>query len=333
MGVLVCGGAGYIGSHFVKEILKRDEDVVVIDNLSTGHIESIPDQTNPRLKFYEDDIRNPATLDEIFSANQIDTVIHFAANSLVGESVQNPLKYFDNNTGGMISLLESMKDSGVKQIIFSSTAATYGEPKSLPILETDTTFPTNPYGESKLMMEKIMKWVDHADGIRFVSLRYFNAAGASEDGSIGEDHLTETHLIPLILRVPLGLSDHVTVYGGDYDTPDGTCIRDYIHVTDLADAHLKAIDYLRAGNHSEIFNLGNGHGFSVKEMITAAEKVTGQKIKTEIGARREGDPARLVASSDKAKKILGWNPRFTSIEKIIETAWNWHSKHPKGYKS
>ena len=332
MGVLVCGGAGYIGSHFVKEILKRDEDVVIIDNLSTGHIESIPHQ-NPRVKFYEDDIRNPATLDEIFSANKIDTVIHFAADALVGESVENPLKYFDNNTGGMISLLESMRDSNVKQIIFSSTAATYGEPKSIPILETDPNVPTNPYGESKLMMEKIMKWVDQAYGIRFVSLRYFNAAGASEDSSIGEAHLCETHLIPLILRVPLGQSDHITVFGGDYDTPDGTCIRDYIHVTDLADAHLKAIDYLRAGKSSDIFNLGNGQGFSVKEMISAAEKVTGQKIKTVIGDRRPGDPARLVASSEKAKKILGWNPKFTSIEKIIETAWNWHVKNPRGYES
>ena len=229
-------------------------------------------------------------------------------------------------------LLEGMVKHGVDKIVFSSTAATYGEPEKIPIEETDKTVPTNPYGESKLIMENIMKWVSRANGVRFVSLRYFNAAGALEDGSIGEDHKCETHLIPLILQVPLGKRDHITIFGDDYPTPDGTCLRDYIHVLDLADAHILALNYLREGGESNIFNLGNGQGFSVKEMIVAAEKVTGQKIKTEIGKRRAGDPAKLIASSDKARKILKWNPQFTDVEKIIATAWAWHKKNPNGYE-
>ena len=328
MSILVCGGAGYIGSHTVHQLIKKGEKIIVVDNLQTGHRKAI----NHKAKFYEGDIRNSETLDKIFTENKIEAVIHFAANSLVGESVEQPLKYFNNNVYGMQILLEGMVNHGVDKIVFSSTAATYGEPEKIPIEETDKTVPTNPYGESKLIMENIMKWVSRANGVRFVSLRYFNAAGALEDGSIGEDHKCETHLIPLILQVPLGKRDHITIFGDDYPTPDGTCLRDYIHVLDLADAHILALNYLRDGGESNIFNLGNGQGFSVKEMIVAAEKVTGQKIKTEIGKRRAGDPAKLIASSDKARKILKWNPQFTDVEKIIATAWTWHKKNPNGYE-
>ena len=327
MSILVCGGAGYIGSHAVHQLAAGGENVVIVDNLQTGHRAAL----NPTAKFYEGDIRDAAILDKIFTENEIEAVIHFAANSLVGESVQKPLIYFNNNVGGMQILLESMVKNGVDKIVFSSTAATYGEPVKIPIEEDDPTVPTNPYGESKLIMEKMMKWVSRANGVRFVSLRYFNAAGALPDGSIGEDHKCETHLIPLILQVPLGKRDHITIFGEDYPTPDGTCLRDYIHVIDLADAHILALKYLREGGESNIFNLGNGQGFSVKEMILAAEKVTGQKIKTEIGARRAGDPAQLIASSDKAKKILKWTPKFADVEKIIATAWEWHKSHPNGY--
>ena len=246
--------------------------------------------------------------------------------------MQKPLLYFNNNVYGMQVLLESMVKHKVDKIVFSSTAATYGEPERVPIMEDDRTFPTNTYGETKLTMEKMMKWVSKADGVRYVSLRYFNAAGALEDGSIGEDHRCETHLIPLILQVPLGKRDHITIFGDDYDTPDGTCLRDYIHVIDLADAHVLALEYLRKGGESNIFNLGNGQGFSVKEMIEAAKKATGKDIKVEMGERRAGDPAQLIASSDKARKILGWNPRFTDVEVVIKTAWNWHQKHPNGYE-
>ena len=325
MAIMVCGGAGYIGAHTVFELIGRGEEVVIVDNLQTGHRGAL----NPAAKFYEGDIRNADILEKIFSENKIEAVIHFAANSLVGESVQNPLKYFNNNVGGMQILLEAMTKFGVDKIVFSSTAAVYGEPEKIPIVETDKTLPTNPYGESKLIMERMIKWVKN---LRFVSLRYFNAAGAIESGSIGEDHKCETHLIPLILQVPLGKRDHITIFGADYPTHDGTCLRDYIHVVDLADAHILALNYLRNGGDSEIFNLGNGRGFSVKEIISAAEKVTGQKIKTEIGERRAGDPAKLIASSDKAKKILHWTPRFSEVEKIIATAWNWHKNNPDGYK-
>jgi len=326
--ILVCGGAGYIGSHAVYQLVKAGEEVVIVDNLQTGHRAAI----NPAAKFYEGDIRNPEVLDKIFTENKIEAVIHFAANSLVGESVEKPLKYFNNNVYGMQILLEGMVKHGVDKIVFSSTAATYGEPEKIPIEEKDKTEPTNPYGESKLIMERMMKWVSRANGVRFVSLRYFNAAGAVEDGSIGEDHNPETHLIPLILQVPLGKRDHITIFGDDYPTPDGTCLRDYIHVLDLADAHILALNYLRNGGESNIFNLGNGQGFSVKEMIVAAEKVTGQKIKTEMGTRRAGDPAQLIASSAKAREILKWNPQFTDVEKVIATAWTWHKNHPNGYK-
>ena len=327
MSILVCGGAGYIGSHAVHQLIKKGEDVVIVDNLQTGHRDAL----NPKAKFYEGDIRNSEILNKIFTENEMEAVIHFAANSLVGESMKKPLLYFNNNVYGMQILLESMVRHKIDKIVFSSTAATYGEPERVPILETDRTLPTNTYGETKLTMEKMMKWVNLANGINYVSLRYFNAAGALDDGSIGEDHHPETHLIPLILQVPLGKRDHITIFGENYDTPDGTCIRDYIHVIDLADAHVLALEYLRKDGESNIFNLGNGKGFSVKEMILASERATGQKIKVEIGERRAGDPAQLIASSEKAQKILGWKPKYTNVEEIIKTAWTWHKKHPNGY--
>ena len=328
MAILVCGGAGYIGSHAVHALIEKGEQVVIVDNLQTGHRGAL----NPKAKFYEGDIRDAAVLDKIFTENDIEAVIHFAANSLVGESMEKPLLYFNNNVYGMQVLLEAMVRHGVDKIVFSSTAAVYGEPKRVPIHEDDETCPTNTYGETKLTMEKMMKWVSRANGVRYVSLRYFNAAGALPDGSIGEDHATETHLIPLILQVPTGRRDHITVFGDDYPTPDGTCLRDYIHVVDLADAHVLALEYLRKGGASDIFNLGNGQGFSVKEMIAAAEKATGRSIKVEIGARRAGDPAQLIASSEKASSVLGWKPQFTDVEQVIGTAWRWHEHHPHGYE-
>ena len=328
MAILVCGGAGYIGSHAVHALIEKGEQVVIVDNLQTGHRGAL----NPKAKFYEGDIRDASVLDKIFTENKVEAVIHFAANSLVGESMEKPLRYFNNNVYGMQVLLEAMVRHGVDKIVFSSTAAVYGEPKCVPIHEDDETCPTNTYGETKLTMEKMMKWVSRANGVRYVSLRYFNAAGALPDGSIGEDHATETHLIPLILQVPTGRRDHITVFGDDYPTPDGTCLRDYIHVVDLADAHVLALEYLRKGGASDIFNLGNGQGFSVKEMIAAAEKATGRSIKVEIGARRAGDPAQLIASSEKARSVLGWKPQFTDVEQVIGTAWRWHEHHPHGYE-
>ena len=328
MAILVCGGAGYIGSHAVHQLIARGEEVVIVDNLQTGHRGAL----HPQATFCEGDIRDAAALDRIFTERSIEAVIHFAANSLVGESMEQPLLYFNNNVYGMQVLLEAMVRHGVDKIVFSSTAAVYGEPKRVPIREDDETNPTNAYGETKLTMEKMMKWVSRADGVRYVSLRYFNAAGALPDGSIGEDHKTETHLIPLILQVPTGRRSHITIYGDDYPTPDGTCLRDYIHVVDLADAHMRALDYLRRGGESDIFNLGSGSGFSVKEMIAAAEKATGKAIAVEIGARRAGDPAQLIASSEKARTVLGWQPQFTDVEEVIGTAWRWHAAHPHGYE-
>lgn len=327
MAILILGGAGYIGSHTVRQLIKAGEEVIIADNFATGHRAAI----NPAVKLYECDIRDKDALKKIFAANEVEAVFHFAAYIEAGESVVKPLKYFNNNVYGMQVLLEAMTEAGVDKIIFSSSAAVYGEPERIPIDESDATAPTNPYGESKLIMEKMMRWVGAAHGVRYVSLRYFNASGASEDSSIGEDHHPETHLIPLILQVPLGKRDHITIFGTDYPTPDGTCIRDYIHVVDLADAHVCALNYLRGGGVSDAFNLGTGHGFSVKQIIDATEKVIGRKIKTELGMRRAGDPARLVASGDRARKILKWTPRLDDVEKIISTAWNWHSSHPNGY--
>lgn len=327
MSILIIGGAGYIGSHTVKYFLQQKEDVIIVDSLLTGHKEAVLTD-----KFYNCDIRDKEKLDKVFKENNIEAVIHFAANSLVGESMVKPYEYYHNNVYGMMCLLEVMKQNNVDKIVFSSTAATYGEPKNIPIMENDETNPTNTYGETKLAMEKMMKWFDNAYGTKYVSLRYFNAAGAYFDGSIGEDHKTETHLIPLILQVPLGKRKHISVFGNDYDTKDGTCIRDYIHVMDLASAHYKALGYLRKGNDSNIFNLGNGNGYSVKEVIDVTRRITGFDIKEVIEPRRSGDPAVLIATSEKAKNILGWKPEFDSLEKIIEDAWNWHKNNPSGYK-
>ena len=327
MTILVLGGAGYIGSHTVYELIENGEDVAIIDNLQTGHIKAV----HPKARFYKGDIRNREFLDSVFAKEKIDAVIHFAAYSLVGESMEKPLKYYENNLCGTKILLDSMVANGINKIVFSSTAATYGEPESLPILETDKTEPTNPYGETKLAMEKMFKWVGRAHNINFVSLRYFNACGAHVSGKIGEDHAVETHLIPLILQVPNKKREHIYIFGDDYNTKDGTCIRDYIHVTDLAQAHILAVKYLRNGGNSDIFNLGNGIGFSVKEVIETARKVTGHPIPAQISPRRAGDPAKLIASSEKARKILGWKPEHAELEEIIATAWNWHKKHPNGY--
>ncbi|MBM7662729.1 UDP-glucose 4-epimerase [Bacillus mesophilus] len=328
MNVLVLGGAGYIGSHAVYQLIDQGEHVVIVDNLETGNREAI----HPKAAFYEGDMRNINFLRSVFEKESIDAVIHFAANSLVGESMEDPLKYFDNNVYGTQILLQVMVEFDVKKIVFSSTAATYGEPETVPITEGVPTNPTNTYGETKLIMEKLMKWTEQAKGIRYVSLRYFNVAGARETAEIGEDHSPETHLIPIILQTALGQRSHITIFGEDYDTPDGTCIRDYIHVEDLIKAHLLALRYLRDGGESDIFNLGSSQGFSVKEMIDTARRVTGKDIPAEVGPRRAGDPSVLIASSEKAKKVLGWNPTLTSITKIIEDAWRWHSTHPEGYR-
>lgn len=327
MSVLVLGGAGYIGSHTVYELVDRDEDVVIADNLQTGYMEAV----HPNARFYEGDIRDENFLNALFNEEKIDSVIHFAANSLVGESMTDPLKYYDNNLYGTMVLLKSMVKNGINKIVFSSTAATYGEPENIPILESDLKEPTNTYGETKLAMEKMIKWVSMAHDLRFVSLRYFNACGAHKSGKIGEAHKPETHLIPLILQVPNGRRGHINIFGDDYDTPDGTCIRDYIHVTDLAQAHILAVEYLQKGGENNIFNLGNGVGFSVKEVVETARKVTGHPIPAVISPRRAGDPARLVASCEKAKQILGWKPLYTELDEIIDSAWNWHKNHPDGF--
>ena len=326
--ILVCGGAGYIGSHAVRQLIDKGEEVIIVDNLETGHEDAI----HPKAKFYKVDIRDEKSLNKVFEENKIDEVIHFAANSLVGESMTNPLKYFNNNVHGTEVLLKFMVAHDVNKIVFSSTAATYGEPKNIPILESDETNPTNAYGETKLCMEKMMKWADKAHGVKYISLRYFNVAGAHVSGEIGEDHNPETHLIPLILQVPLGKREFISIFGDDYETHDGTCIRDYIHVTDLADAHILAVHKLREGSESNIYNLGSGNGFTVKEMIEAARKVTEHEIPAKVCERRSGDPAKLVASSEKARRELGWNPKYENVEDMISSAWNWHKNHPNGFE-
>ncbi len=330
MKILVLGGAGYIGSHTVYSLIEQDNEVIVFDNLETGHIEAV----HPKAKFYKGDLRNRVHIDSVLDVEKnIDAVIHFAANSLVGESMINPLKYYDNNLCGTKVLLESLVAHNIKNIVFSSTAATYGEPKHTPILEDDPTNPTNCYGETKKAMERMFYWTQQAHGLKYVSLRYFNACGAHISGKIGEAHNPETHLIPIILQAANGKRDHISIFGTDYNTPDGTCIRDYIHVTDLAQAHILAVEYLLNGGESNIFNLGNGVGFSVREVIETAKKVTGKEIKVIEEERRAGDPAILIASSDKAKNILGWKPEYDDLSTIIETAWKWHSTHLNGYLS
>ena len=328
MKILVLGGAGYIGSHTVYELIDAGHEVVIVDNLSTGFREAV----HPEAKFYEGDIRDKEFLDCVFERELVDGVIHFAASSQVGESMVKPLKYYSNNLCGTEVLLESMVEHGVDKIVFSSTAATYGEPESIPILETDRTNPTNCYGETKLAMEKMFKWCSKAYNLRFVSLRYFNACGAHPNGKIGEAHDPETHLIPLILQVPNGKRADIKIYGDDYDTKDGTCVRDYIHVNDLAQAHILAMEYLAKSGNSNVFNLGNGVGFTVKEVIDVARNVTNHEIPATVEERRAGDPSVLIASSNRARNILGWQPKFDDLETIISTAWNWHKEHPNGYK-
>ena len=327
MKLLVLGGAGYIGSHTATELLDNGHEVVIADNLVTGYREAIPEKAT----FYQGDLRDKDFLVDLLTKEKVDAVIHFAAFSLVGESVTNPLKYYENNLYGTKVLLDAMIETGVDKIVFSSTAATYGEPENIPILESDRTCPTNPYGETKLAMEKMISWAAKAHGLHFVSLRYFNACGAHKSGKIGEAHNPESHLIPLVLQVPNGKREFVSIYGNDYDTPDGTCIRDYIHVTDLAKAHILAVEYLMNGGESDIFNLGNGVGYSVKEVIETARKVTGHPIPAKEEARRAGDPARLVASGEKARKILGWEPEIKDLADIISSAWKWHKAHRDGY--
>ena len=327
MAILVLGGAGYIGSHTVYELIAAGRDVVVADNLLTGFRAAV----HPSARFYEADIRDRAAMARIFEREDVEGVIHFAASSQVGESMADPLKYYDNNLCGTTALLEVMVAHGVDKIVFSSTAAAYGEPERVPILEDDPTKPTNCYGETKLAMEHMIGWVSRAHGLRYVALRYFNACGAHPGGAIGEAHSPETHLIPLILQVPNGQRDSIAVFGDDYPTRDGTCVRDYIHVTDLAQAHILALDYLLRGGENEVFNLGNGVGFTVSEVVEAARRVTGHPIPVEISPRRAGDPAQLVASSEKARAVLGWRPELDCLDTIISTAWAWHKSHPNGY--
>ncbi len=327
MKILVCGGAGYIGSHTVYELIKKGYEVVVLDNLQTGHEDAI----HKSATFYQGDIKDQAFLNNLFEHENISAVIHFAANSIVGESMTDPFKYYENNVYGTLVLLNTLKNHGINKVVFSSTAAVYGEPKVIPILETNETKPTNTYGETKLAMEKMFKWFDIAHGIKYIALRYFNVAGAYLTGEIGEDHNPETHLIPLVLQVPLGNRKFISIFGEDYDTPDGSCIRDYIHVTDLANAHILALEKLLSGHDSDVFNLGNGEGFSVKQIIEAARKVTNHPIPAEVVDRRPGDPARLIASNKKALEKLGWKINYPDVFDIIASAWGWHQKNPDGY--
>ncbi len=326
MSILVTGGAGYIGSHCAAALAARGVDVVVADNLSKGHRDALPAG-----RLYVGDVGDRDFLQSIFEKEDIEAVIHFAAFSLVGESMTAPEAYFRNNFTAGLALVETMLAHHVPYMVFSSTAATYGEPERSPILETDPQVPTNPYGESKLMVEKMLRWCDSAHGLKYCALRYFNVAGAHPSGDLGEDHRPETHLIPLVLATAAGKREKLSLYGTDYPTRDGTCVRDYIHVEDLVDAHLLALDYLRAGNPSAAFNLGNGQGFSNLEILEAARRVTGKPIPVEEAPRRPGDPATLVASSEKAKSVLGWQPKYTNVEDIIASAWKWYTRHPEGY--
>ncbi|MCH4157863.1 MAG: UDP-glucose 4-epimerase GalE [Acidaminococcaceae bacterium] len=327
MNILVTGGAGYIGSHVVAELKKRGYTPVVYDNLSTGHAAAVPED----VQLVEGDIHNVEFARHILEQFNIEAVIHFAASSLVGESMTAPAKYYFNNVEGTLHLLEAMRGAGVDKIVFSSTAAVYGEPAATPIKENFPLQPTNVYGRTKMVIEGMMKDYDKAYEMRYVALRYFNAAGAALDGHIGEDHNPESHLIPLVLKTAQGVRKQVAIYGTDYPTPDGTCLRDYIHVCDLADAHVLALQYLLKGGRSNVFNLGSEDGFSVREIIETAKKVTGKDFKVVEEKRRAGDPAILIASSAKIKQELGWQPKHSTTQEIIATAWKWHMAHPEGY--
>lgn len=327
MRVLVTGGAGYIGSHVVLALLQAGHEPVTLDNLTRGHEEAVLGG-----KFVQGDITDGGMVQQIMDRERIEAVVHLAADSQVGESVIHPGKYFRNNIFGSMVLLEAMRACGVKYLVFSSSAAVYGEPERIPIPEDHPAAPKNPYGFTKLTMEGMMEWYDRAHGLRFIALRYFNAAGSEAEGRIGEDHRPETHLIPIVLQAALGLRNEVQLYGDDYPTPDGTCIRDYIHVMDLADAHLLALQALVDGGESAIYNLGNGQGYSNRQVIAAAAAVTGREIPVVAAPRRPGDPAILVASSERIKAELGWNPRYPRLEEIVESAWRWHREHPEGFR-
>lgn len=326
MNILVTGGAGYIGSHTVRALIHAGFTPIVVDNFSRGHRNAIPSD----VKVIELDIANPKIIN-VLRDNNIKGIMHFAAHSQVGESMINPSIYYENNVVGSYRLIESARQAGVQHFVFSSTAAVYGEPEVVPIVETSKLQPTNVYGRTKLMIEDMLHDYSSIYGSTYVALRYFNAAGADESGEIGEDHSPETHLIPLVLETALGKRPHITVFGTDYDTIDGTCIRDYIHVTDLASAHVLAMNYLVGGGESRVFNLGSGNGFSVKDIIDTAKNVTGINIPVEYGERRNGDPSTLIASSDCIKDILGWNPKHSKLSQIISDAWRWHRLHPSGY--
>jgi UDP-glucose 4-epimerase len=321
MHILVTGGAGYIGSICVEELLNAGHRVTVFDNLTEGHRKAV----DPRATLVVGDLQQRCDIEDAMEKARPEAVMHFAANALVGESMTNPSKYFRNNVAAGVNLLDAMVAAGVKRFVFSSTCATFGTPERVPIDETLPQRPINPYGESKLMFEKVLRWYDEIHGLKYVALRYFNAAGASE--RFGEDHRIETHLIPNVLKVALGQKENVSIFGTDYETPDGTCIRDYIHILDLAQAHMLAL----GAPSSALYNLGTGGGTSVREVIAACEKVTGKKIAVSEQPRRPGDPARLIAGSDKIQSELGWKPRFQSIERIIASAWAWHVRHPGGY--
>jgi UDP-glucose-4-epimerase GalE len=328
MNILVVGGAGYIGSHMCKYLAQNGHTPIVLDNLIYGHREAV--KWGP---FIEGAMENRYILDSIFTQYEIEAVMHFAAFAYVGESVTEPGKYYENNVAATISLLEGMRRNNILKFIFSSTCATYGEPVEIPITESHPKKPINPYGRGKVMVEQILDDYQSAYGLNSISLRYFNAAGADPDGEIGEDHDPETHLIPLVLQTAIGIRDEITVFGDDYPTEDGTCIRDYIHVTDLSQAHLLALEKLMNNSLGGKYNLGNGDGVSVNNVIDAAREITGERIPSKMAGRRPGDPAILIGSSEKAVKELGWKPQFADLKSILETAWRWHKNNPYGYRS
>ncbi len=327
MNVMVVGGAGYIGSHMVKLLDKAGHQVVVLDNLSTGHKSSVTAS-----QLVVGDMENSELVESLLRDHKIDSVMHFAAHALVGESVEHPAKYYQNNAVATLSLLESMRKCDVKRIVFSSTCATYGVPDKVPIDEQEKQSPVNPYGFTKLVCEQAMEDYAHAYGLGYAALRYFNAAGASPDGDIGEDHDPESHLIPIVLQVALGQREHITVFGDDWPTPDKTCVRDYIHVDDLGAAHMLALEKIESGQGIKV-NLGTGVGFSVREVIECCREVTGKEIPEVMGARRAGDPPELVANAKMAENVLGWIPKYRELKPIVETAWQWHSSNPQGYGS
>ena len=322
MKILVVGGAGYIGSVCAELLLDEGHSVTIFDNLSEGHRRAI----DPRAELIEGDLQDRQSIEKTLAKQRPDAVMHFAASALVGESMQNPSKYFRNNIANGLNLLDAMMNVGVGKIVFSSTCAIFGPPERVPIDETTPTRPINPYGESKLAFEKILRWYGEIHGLKFVSLRYFNAAGASTE--FGEDHRVETHLIPNVLKVALGEKQHVEIFGTDYETPDGTCVRDYIHIVDLARAHILALNSAK----SDFYNLGTGGGASVREVIDSCRKITGREIDIVEKPRRPGDPPRLIASSEKIKRELGWKPQFQSLDALLESAWKWHQKFPRGYE-